>query len=71
VITINNKNNDREEIKMITTAGTNANYGLTSTLKLKQVSIESKIITLYAVVIRPVILYACETRPTTKGDEMK
>lgn len=26
---------------------------------------------LWIVVVRPVLLYVCETRPTTKGDEEK
>ncbi|VVC27522.1 Hypothetical protein CINCED_3A024446 [Cinara cedri] len=69
-VTINGKNKNHEEIKIRLTAANKCYNGVTSILKLKQVSFKSKI-TIYRVIIRPVLLYACETWPTTKGDEEK
>jgi hypothetical protein len=69
-VTIISKNNNHEEINIRTTAANKCYYGLTSIFKSKQVSIKSKI-TLYKVISGPVLLYACETWPTTKGDEEK
>ncbi|KAL4152688.1 hypothetical protein QTP88_000521 [Uroleucon formosanum] len=69
-VTINSKNNNHDEIKIRLTAANKCYYGVTSILKSKQVSLKSKI-TIYKVIIRPVLLYACETWPTTKGDEDK
>ena len=68
-ITINSKNN-HDEIKIRATAANKCYYGVTKILKSKQVSINSKI-TIYKVIIRPVILYDCETWITTKGDKDK
>lgn len=69
-VTINSKNNNHDEIKIRLTAANKCYYGVTSILKSKQVSLKSKI-TIYKVIIRPVLLYACETWPMTKGDEDK
>lgn len=63
------KNNNHEEINIKTTAANKCYYELTSIFKSKQVSIKSKI-TLCIVITRPVLLYACETWPTTKGDKI-
>jgi len=58
-------------ILYIITAVNKRYYGLKSIFKSKQLSIKSKI-TLYKVkVIKPVLLYACEKWPITKGDEDK
>ena len=60
-VTINSNNNNHEEINTRITAANKCYYGLTSIFKSK--SIKSKI-TLYKVIIRPVLPYACETWPT-------
>jgi len=69
-VTINSKNNNHDEIKIRVTAANKCYCGVNSILKSKHVSLKSKI-TIYKVIIRPVLWYACETRPTTKGDEDK
>ncbi|VVC46515.1 Hypothetical protein CINCED_3A024067, partial [Cinara cedri] len=69
-VTINGKNKNHDEIKIRLTAANKCYNGVTTILKLKQVSFKSKI-TIDRVIIGPVLLYACETWPTTKGDEDK
>lgn len=64
LIIMNSKNNNNKEINIRTTAANKCYYGLMSIFKSKQVSIKSKI-TLYKVIIRPILLYARETWPTT------
>jgi len=59
-VTINNKNNNHDEINIRLTAANKCYYGVTSILKSKQVSLKPKI-TIYKVIIGPVFLYACET----------
>jgi len=45
-------------------------FGLSTLFKSKLLSRRSKI-TLYKVLIKPIVLYACETWATTKTDENK
>lgn len=69
-VTVNSTINYHEEIKIRTVAANKCYYSLANIFKSKQVSLKFKT-TLHKFVIRPVILYACETWPTTKGDEEK
>lgn len=69
-VDINSHNNYHEEINLRVKAGNRCYFALQKTFRSKLLSKKSKM-RLYKVLVRPVILYACETWPTSKEDERK
>ncbi|KAL4083745.1 hypothetical protein QTP88_029061 [Uroleucon formosanum] len=67
---MNENANSHEEIKERLIAANRYYFGLSTLFKSKLLSRRSKI-TLYEVLIRPIVLYACETWATTEMDENK
>lgn len=65
---LSSTNDNHEEIKKRITSGNKCFYALSGLLGSKLLSKKSKE-RLYIVLARPVIMYACETWPTTQGDE--
>ncbi|XP_050540945.1 uncharacterized protein LOC126905353 [Daktulosphaira vitifoliae] len=65
---LSSTNDNHEEIKKRTISGNKYFYALSGLLGSKLLSKKSKE-RLYMVLARPVIMYACETWPTTQGDE--
>lgn len=67
---LNKNNNYHKEIKLRISAGNRCYFALRKTFKSKLLSKKSKM-WLYKVLVIPVILYPCETWPTSKEDERK
>jgi len=67
---LNNQNNNHEEIKKRILVGNKCLNALSKCLRSKLLSKKSKM-GLYKVIARPIIMYACETWPTTLEDEKK
>jgi hypothetical protein len=67
-VNINENVDSHEEIRLRLVAANRCYFGLVPLLKSKLLSWKTKI-TLYKVLIRPVVLYACGAWATTKTDE--
>lgn len=65
---VNNKGNNSQEISSRIMAGQRAFYGLKRVLTSKNISRNAKV-RMYKTLIRPVVLYGCESWATTKNDE--
>uniref|UniRef100_A0A2S2QGX8 Uncharacterized protein n=1 Tax=Sipha flava TaxID=143950 RepID=A0A2S2QGX8_9HEMI len=69
-VDLNSRNSYHEEINLRVKSGNKCYFALQKTFKSKVISKKLKM-KLYKVLVRPVILYACETWPTSKEDERK
>jgi len=69
-VNINEENNMHDEIKLRLSVANKSYYAMKETFLSKLLSLRKKE-KWYTTYLRPIVMYACETRASTKGDEGK